>query len=240
MSTKSSSPFPILLLVWLLAMLGITFGIAQLAWGLSGQGEKFWLNLGAVVAMQVFIGASWLFMGWRKQSRMIAVDFGFAGIAGLYLLATFAIVLIGLLDVSINTLGVLHLLAAAGFITLALIFALGRSAAKSSWEGMDAREQPLEKMRADLRRIADKMPAAASPAVQAEWAQVLDALKYATSESFPGAEAQDAVLATRLAELNGAVEGLPGGSDPFFAAGRRLKQAVEERETVMKELRPRA
>ncbi len=239
MSTKPASPFPLLLLVWLLAMLGITFGVAHLAWGLSGQSEKFWLNLGAVVAMEVFIGASWLFMGWRKQSRMIAVDFGFAGIAGLYLLATFAIVLIGLLDISINTLGVLHLLAAAGFLTLSFIFILGRGAAKASWEAMDARQRPMAHMRAEWRRIAMEAPADAAPDIQAEFTQLEEALKYATDESFPGGEAQDGVVQTRLAELSAAVDGLPASADPFLAAGRRLKQAIEERETVMKQLRGR-
>lgn len=116
---------------------------------------------------------------------------------------------------------------------------MGRSAAKSSWEGMDARQQTMAQMRADLRSISAKMPADAASGIRAECFQLEEALKYATDESFPGGEAQDSVVQTRLAELAGAVEGLSAGADPFLAASRRLKQAIEERETVMKQLRGR-
>jgi hypothetical protein len=239
MSTKSSTAFPVMLVLWLLAMLGITFGVAHLAWGLPSQSEKFWVNFCAVAGMEVFITITWFLLGKRKSSRMIALDFSFAGIAGLYVLATLAITLVGLLEVSVKAVLILHLVAAAGFITLSLIFALGRNAAKASWEGMDARQHPMAQMRADLRRITVKVPADCSADISSELAQLAEALKYATDESFPGGESEDAVVQSRLIELNGAMDGLPSGAAAFHTAARRLKQAVEERETVMKNLRSR-
>ena len=237
MSNKSTSAFPFLLVLWLLAMLGITVGVAALIWGLHGQGEKFWVNFYAVVAMEILVAVSWLIMGMRKQTRMIAFDFGFAGISGLYVLATLAISLIGLADILASTLLVLHLLAAAGFITLAFVFILARSATKSSWEALDNRRQSMEKMRAELRRITAKVPADSAADIQAELSQLANALKYATDETFPGGESEDAALADRLIEFNAAADGLPASAAAFHAAARRIKQAAEEREVVMKNLR---
>lgn len=240
MPTKPTTVFPALLVLWLLAMLGITFAVAHLAWGLPGQGGKFWVNFSAVAGMEVFVTWSWFFMGKRKSTRMIAVDFAVGGIAGLYVLATIAIALVGLFDISVQALLVLHLLAASGFLTLSLSFALGRGAAQASWSAMDARQQSMAAMRAELRRITMKAPADCSADIASELASLAETLKYATDESFPGGEPQDAAMADRLVELAAAVEGLPAATAAFRTAAHRIRQAVDERETVMKQLRSRA